>query len=220
MTNDSFELAGNEDDFDAQGQRLDQPTMEYIMHTFLNVDDVGSHPIALALANDHIFDVNTLLSLKESDIGELREPYQGAKGRMHYRPLSIGNAVQLRWFIRFGRHLSTERGAAVSNNHWCEIRKDKFNDFRTQETETLQSPPTPRQSSTSATSSAPSDFSESIRRDETHYEEYNEENEHYSTGVYKVQVATNTLMVISQPTTTRSMTTNKVGTILLTTTTT
>ena len=73
MADDSSFLGKLETEVDDSGQVRDETTMEYVLRTFLRVEgDMERHPLPLALANDGIDDMATLVMLDKNHIAALR----------------------------------------------------------------------------------------------------------------------------------------------------
>ena len=183
---------------DDSGQVRDETTMEYVLRTFLRVEgDMERHPLPLALANDGIDDMATLVMLDKNHIAALRwkcEPPDGSGNkRGSMKELSMAHQLILRAFTKFANFLRVETGGYISNNKWFTITVEQFVEWRSRpidvidnEIVTISMPTTTTRNThtkhkgtpvaTPRTASNPAaDFTKSIKRDKTHYTELKDE---------------------------------------------
>ena len=192
MANDSTinTISGIVDEYDSNGQRKDKPTMDFVLRTFLQVEDPSNNPISLALERDDIEDMATLVMLNERAIDSLRWPTTGPNNRQSLKELPLGQKLLLNAFTKFALYLRSDNGGALSNNSWFQHTRENFDEWRSrpidmlQEIVTISQPnqtttaqrnnTTPPQRGTSTTNPA-NEFAKSIKRDKTHYTELKDE---------------------------------------------
>ena len=191
MANDStINISGIVDEYDSNGQRKDKPTMDFVLRTFLQVEDPSNNPLSLALERDDIEDMATLVMLNERAIDSLRWPTTGPNNRQSLKELPLGQKLLLNAFTKFALYLRFNNGGALSNNSWFQHTREDFDEWRCRPIDMLQELVTisqPNQTTTAqrnntttpqrgtSTANPANEFAKSIKRDKTHYTELKDE---------------------------------------------